>query len=173
MFPKYYDMLSKEDQDQYTGLRESLSSRWTKNRRGRRLECFTEVMWLIHAFCVRNTPDDWKRCLVCGLCWLSNGIAINNRHLSLLTGKCKSSINGSLQKIGYVVTRGNAEFYEKIPFIKTNMMEMKEWTVRELCLNYPQRPLEQPVFPVGHIEENICCVDDNSWIIPDDPWNGL
>jgi hypothetical protein len=149
--PKFYDLLSTVDQDQYNELRSSLSSQMCRNRRGKRLEGFSEILGSIRSFCIRNKDDDWKRCLVCGVCWLPSGIAVNNRQLSVLIDKCKSSINGSLQKMGYSSFQSRHEstgaLYDSIPLLRNNFNELREWTVRFFIAATPQPAL--PIYSVN------------------------
>jgi hypothetical protein len=149
--PKYYELLSPSDQERYDDLRAALSSQMCRNRRGKRLEGFSDMLASIRAFCIRDSEDDWKRCLVCGVCWLSRGIAINNRQLSLLLDKCKSSINGSLQKMGYSTlqsrSEGAASLLECMPMLKNNFSELREWTVRLFVAATPQPNL--PMYSVN------------------------
>lgn len=139
--PKFFEMLSDGDKALYQNLRSSLSSHACRNRRGKRLENFSEMLSTIKTFCLRHDDDDWKRCLVCGVCWLPNGIAINTRHLSLLIDKCKSSINGSLQKMGYSTLQSRSEssgaLSDTIPLLKNNFNELREWTIRQFIANTP------------------------------------
>jgi hypothetical protein len=131
---KFYDLLSPSDKLQYDELRAILSSELRRNRRGKRLEGFAEILASVHSFCVRQDGSDWQRSLVCGVCWLPNGIAIDNRQLLNLIGKCKSSINGSLQKMGYSAVHGRGEtsapLTDAIPMLRNNFNELREWTVR-------------------------------------------
>jgi hypothetical protein len=151
--PKYIEMLTPSDQEQYNDLRSTLSSQMCRNRRGKRVEGFAEMLSSIQGFCIRHDDDDWKRCLVCGVCWLPNGIAINNRQLSILIDKCKSSINGSLQKMGYSTLQSRNESAESlsnaIPRLKNNFNELREWTVRLFMAATPQPNL--PMYSVNTI----------------------
>jgi hypothetical protein len=145
--PKYFDLLSGDDQIRYTQLRATFSSQLCRNRRGRRLEGFSEMVTSIQAFCIRHDEDDWKRCLVCGVCWLPAGMAINNRQLSILIDKCKSSINGSLQKMGYTTLQSRTEssgpLCDAMPVLKDNFNELREWTVRLFVAATPQPKMPQ------------------------------
>jgi hypothetical protein len=149
--PKYFELLSPHDQEQYGELRSALSSQLCRNRRGKRVENFAEMMTSIRVFCIRHDEDDWKRCLVCGVYWLPSGIAINNRQLSILLDKCKSSINGSLQKMGYSTLQGRTEsgtaLSEAMPVLANNFNELREWTVRLFMAATPQ-----PSLPVYNVE---------------------
>ena len=78
--------------------------------------------------------NDFKRSLVCGIVWLKNGIAINTHQLSILINKCKSSINGSFQSLGYgTIPTGcgtSNELITTFPFMRTNFAELRQWTMR-------------------------------------------
>jgi hypothetical protein len=149
--PKFYDLLSLDDQELYNQLRSTFSSEFHRNRRGRRLADFRDMISSIRAFCIRNREDDWKRCLVCGVCWLPNGIAFNNRQLCVLSDKCKSSINGVLHQLGYSSTQSKLESHESLgeamPILKNSFNELVEWTVRPFNtpvqvtrVSFPQDP---------------------------------
>ena len=132
--PIYWDKLNDIDKASYILLRQTLSSPVCKNRRNRSAETFQEIIEAIKSFVVRNKEDDINRGLVCGLVWIGNDIAINIRQLRLLLSKCKSSINGSFQMIGYSTIPQNAEsttlLLNTFPFLKNNFGEMRQWTIR-------------------------------------------
>ena len=133
--PRYWDLLSLEDKSSYEVMRGALSSPSCKNRRNKSLETFTEIIETIHSYVVRNDNDDWKRALVCGVCWLGkDAVAINTRQLRLLIAKCKSSINGSFQQMGYCTlpagTESASSLIKYFPFLRDNFSELRQWTVR-------------------------------------------
>ncbi|KAK8886737.1 hypothetical protein M9Y10_042205 [Tritrichomonas musculus] len=156
--PGFYDLLSDSDREGYNQLRSALSSKNCRNRRNKRLETFSEMLNAIHKYAIRNDENDWKRCLVCGVLWLSNGIAINTRQMRLLIDKCKSSINGSLHRMGYsaVTCRGDTsnQIVEQIPMLKNNFPELRQWTVRQMNTWTPQPTLAH-VDPIAPIKANI------------------
>lgn len=90
----------------------------------------------IKNYAIRGDMDDWKRCLVCGICWLPEGIGINTHQLRILIFKCKSSINGSLQKMRYTFNLGRSEAGNAVarymPILRNNSSELRQWTVRQL-----------------------------------------
>lgn len=156
--PGFYDLLSDSDKEGYNQLRTALSSKNCRNRRNKRLETFSEMLNAIHTYAIRNDDSDWKRCLVCGVLWLSNGIAINTRQMRLLIDKCKSSINGSLHRMGYsaVTCRGDTsnQIVELIPMLKNNFPELRQWTVRQMSTWTPQPTLPH-VDPMPAIKPSI------------------
>ena len=152
--PRFLEMLSPDDVEEYNNLKESLSSRGTRNRRGKRLEAFADMLGKVKEFSIKGDENDWKRCLVCGVCWIDSGIAINTRQLRLLIDKCKSSINGSLHRMGYSpsTTGGDTSnsLVDKIPLLKGNFSELRQWTVRQQCVSTPQ-PLSNPILNTPNI----------------------
>jgi hypothetical protein len=132
--PQHWDLLSSEDQIRYTSLQQELSAPSRRNRRNRSLATFGEVIGAIRQFVVRNDENDWKRAIVCGICWLDVTIGVNTRQLRLLIAKCKSSINGSFQSLGFgFVSTGSdcmAAIVQYFPVLKSNFVELRQWTLR-------------------------------------------
>ena len=133
--PPFYSKLSESDKFRYQELRRRLSSSENRYNRNKRLETFHEIIKQIEVFCIRNDEDDQIRCLVCGICWIKDGICVNTRQLRMLLNKSKSTINGSLQKIGYetVPAKGNdiLQLIEAMPCLKTNFTEQRQWSIRK------------------------------------------
>lgn len=140
--PKYWNLLSEEDREDYRKLRQTLSSPSCKNRRNHSIETFREVVSTIKSYVQKDDENEWKRSLVCGIIWLSDTIAINTHQLRLLTSKCKSSINGSFQALGYGTVPTGAdscgELIKKYSFMKNKFSELRQWTVRQMLSQSPQ-----------------------------------
>jgi hypothetical protein len=133
-FPDYFSILSESDQSGYFALQAQVSSLCENRRRGQRVPTFIEILELIHRWAQRDDPDDWKRCLVCGLYYLPSGVAVNSHQLRFLTGKCKSAINGALKMIGLttVSARGdvNPDLVKALPALQGKTHAMRQWSVR-------------------------------------------
>ncbi|EAY20471.1 hypothetical protein TVAG_110840 [Trichomonas vaginalis G3] len=156
--PNFWDYLSPRDKEEYLSLKSLLDESSTKRNRGHRMEAFDGILEAIHRYAERHDDDDWRRFLVCGVCWMDNMIAINTRQLRLLISKCKSSINGSFQKMGYTTSQSHTEsrkfLFGKIPLLKGNFNELRQWTIRSRA---PQ-PQQIEAYAVSH-----------SYQIPQDP----
>jgi hypothetical protein len=163
--PKFLHFLSEADRAAYDELRAHLSSAACRNRRHQRLESFNEMLDAVRAFAVRGSDDDWKRCLVCGVIWLPGSIAINTRQLRLLIDKCKSSINGSLHRMGYssITSRGdtNAQLRDLLPALRGNFGELRQWTVRQTGAGTPQ-PAAPAMFEFDDFPKSPVC-EIESW----------
>ena len=133
--PVHWQLLSVSDLDEYFHLRQSFLNENGKSKKGERLESFMLRLNKIRAYIERGDSNDWKRSVVCGIMFLKKSIAINIQQLRLLVGKCKSSINGSLQQLGYTaLPQGremSQEFLYRVPFFQKDSLELKKWTIRE------------------------------------------
>lgn len=132
--PQYWELLSESDKIMYQQLKQEFTASSAKRVRNTRLETFDGILETIRGFTERGDENDWKRYLVCGVCWMENAIAINTRQLRLLVSKCKSSINGSLQKMGYTTNMSHSEswkiLFPHIPMLKDHFAELRQWTIR-------------------------------------------
>lgn len=141
--PFYFDMLSEDDKRKYNELKSVLAAPDHRYNRNKRIVTFTDMLDQIKKFCEKGDNDDWKRFLVCGICWLNKDIAINTRQLRVILGKSKSTINGALSKMGYETLPlrrhdTNNALLNRIPFLNGNFTEARQWTVRrnsQVCVS--------------------------------------
>lgn len=154
--PKFFEQLSADDQTTYKELQEKFSSKQCRNNRNHRVSVFSEILNMVKDFCERGDANDSIRCLVCGYCTMPGGFAVNIRQMRILVDKCKSSINGSLQRMGAAITPMRNELAEmlqqKIPQLKSTFTEMREWSVRQLSATTPQPTLpkwDMPTIPTA------------------------
>jgi len=149
--PNFWDSLSEKDKVDYKMLKATLDACSSKRNRGHRTEAFDKIMESIRMYAEKGDEDDWRRFLVCGVCWMDNMIAINTRQLRLLISKCKSSINGSFQKLGYTTNQSHTEswkfLFDRIPLLKDNFSELRQWTIR--CKNMDKSISVYPVQDSG------------------------
>lgn len=155
--PKFLELLSKEDWDEYENLQRLVGSPNNRYNRNRRYTVLTDIFERIRVFCERNDQDDWKRCLACGICWLEDGlIAINTNQLKVLISKCKSSINGALDIMGYETLPQKAEQYKllknKIPILIRNFGEIRHWTIRQ-CFH--KKSYKEQAIEAKHSEDEL------------------
>jgi hypothetical protein len=157
--PEQFSLLSPADQSLYQGLRSVVGSQDNRYNRFHRLDTLADSMQRIHAFCIRGNSDDSLRCLVCGVCWLSNTeIALNIRHLRVLLNKSKSTINGALLKMHYnpvpLKSDDGHRLMELIPQLKNHYLDLRLWSIRRLVRPEPkQLPLpEIPAPPAAPSE---------------------
>lgn len=134
--PQFWWNLSDVDKYRYTCLKINIASKSIKSQRNKRVETFSEILNEIKAFVVQgNDSSNVIRGLVCGICWLPEGIAINTHQLRFLISKCKSSINGSLQRMGFSSSLGRTETATALTnacsLFKDNTNALRKWTIRK------------------------------------------
>ena len=129
------NFLNKDDFSNFQKLKKTLSSQICRNRRYKRIESFNEILLAIHGFINREKNDAWKRSLVCGICWYQNYVCTNIKQMSYLLDKCKSSINGSFQRISLIVIPSRKQtsdiMIDAIPYLKNHQELLKMWSVRQ------------------------------------------
>jgi hypothetical protein len=132
--PVYWALLTDSDRRAYLALRQAFSSSACKHRRNHSTEINRDILASLRAYVMRGDSDDWKRAMVCGICWLPDGITINTRQLRLLVGKRKSSINMMFQNIGFGTSLtprdSGGALVEILPILKNNVAELRKWTLR-------------------------------------------
>lgn len=133
--PQYWGLLSEQDKMQYKALRFTfIPDANLLMSHNLQSPSFEDSITKIRNFAERGDENDWIRFLVCGICWLDNAIAINTRQLRVLISKCKSTINSTMQKLGYVTATSHNEswktLFPKIPYLESHYNELRQWTVR-------------------------------------------
>ena len=141
--PAYWERLSEEDKMTYAFLRKTLASPNCKNRRNQSQKTFKNILKGLKSFVVRGDAGDRDRMLVCGISWLPNQtIATNTKQLRIILSKCKSSINGSFQSLGYGTVPSGADsatsLIKLFPEFEKNYPELRQWTVRQLFSSTPK-----------------------------------
>ena len=76
---------------------------------------------------------EW-RCILAGVAFAGPFICVNTRQLKNFLGRCKSSINGSFQQLGYVAVRTKSKakscVLSVIPSLANDPNLLRQWTVR-------------------------------------------
>ena len=132
--PNYYEILNYQDQQLYQLIQSQLSSPNHSNKKNKKITFFKDALESILLYEDRSNADKWKRCLVCGIVFFEGGIGINTSQLSKLFHRCKSSINSSLNEIGYshivAKSQGNQDLIREIPNLEKMPLELRKWTTR-------------------------------------------
>lgn len=146
--PDHSELLSERDLICYQEMRQRFFDDSGKSKKGERLDLFITKLDEIRRYIEKGNENDWKRGVVCGIFFLKNSIAINIQSLRTLLGKCKSSINGSLQQLGYVAKPQTTEFQielnNMIPQTQRHAYELKKWTMRVMEKNKPTEIKQEP-----------------------------
>jgi hypothetical protein len=175
-------LLSDSDQLGYYTLQGQILSLTESHHRGLRAAIFTEALGLVRTWAQRGDPDDWKRCLVCGLYYLNAGVAVNAHQLQFLTRRCKSAINGALKLMGYITisARGdvNPDLVCALPILKGNTRALRQWSVRRADVHVAKECRRGDATPTSGGQhgtetplEEIVAYPENFGQGQDDPWS--
>jgi hypothetical protein len=146
--PAHWDLLSPDDTDKYMELYNRFHEEFGKSRKGERLDTFTDRLDQTRQFIESSEIDSWKRSLVSGVFFLRNALLLNIHQLRILVNKCKSSMNGSLQQLGYCAQLPRPdleqELFAKLPLAWRDGGELKTWTFRVRALPGLTEPRPAP-----------------------------
>lgn len=133
--PQFIELLSEEDKKLYEEMQTAFSSQEYRYNRNRRISISKEVFDTVRNYCERKEEDQWKRYLVCGICWYDKQIGINTNQFGCLISKSKSTINDVISKMGYTAISIKGEpasmLLEKVPYLFGNQNEFRKWTIRQ------------------------------------------
>jgi hypothetical protein len=174
--PNYLPLLTSDDKLGYESLREAIDPLTVRTTRALLGEKFQEIIGTIRDYAVRGDADDWKRCLVCGVAWLDDSLAISTRQLCKLIRKCKSSINSGLQAIGYETVLLSPEHATSLirffPFMRSRIDEMRQWTIRRHLPGIAAVTLASPKTAADDTGQEVTTVypgsEIDNWIFADD-----
>ncbi|OHT14800.1 hypothetical protein TRFO_42883 [Tritrichomonas foetus] len=148
--PQNWQLLNHTDLEEYLKLRLQNEEDTTKSKKGERIDTFNNRLDQIRKYIERDLENQWKRSLICGVIFLHDGVAIHIQNFKMLLARCKSSINGSFQQMGYAAIQCNPsaaqEIVQKIPYFAKYPGELKKWTFREFKneQNHPQIEKKKP-----------------------------
>jgi hypothetical protein len=135
--------LSHSDKDRYVQLRAQFIAAFQESKsKGKALSdsTFRQEVQAVVDFTGYSELHREERSIVAGLACGGHSLAINNRELKKLLGRCKSSINGSFQRMGYSVVTACAKARECVlsllPSLHKDAGALRQWTVR-----YSDNPL--------------------------------
>jgi len=132
--PSYWNALSQEDKSEFIKLRNRLHQSQKTSVKDRRLVSFSNEMTSILNFLERSEVGREQRCVLAGVAFAGPFICVNTRQLKSFLGRCKSSINGSFQQLGYVAVRTKSKaricVLSIMPTLANEPNLLRQWTVR-------------------------------------------
>jgi hypothetical protein len=159
-----WSRISQEDRKEFTRLRASFHNQQKNPVKDRRLVSFFNELQTVLDFTDRSSSGIEERCILSGVAFGGAFICVNTQQLKSFVGRCKSSINGSFQQMGYVAmkTKGKAKacLLSVLPSLTTEMMALRQWTVRyasdnaQLCLVSRYRPSRLPDITESDLNED-------------------
>jgi hypothetical protein len=132
----YWTLLSPDDRSEYLRLRASFHHGQRISSKDRRVVTFRRELTLVMEFLERSPENTEVRCILAGVCFAGPVVCINTRQLKGFLKRCKSSINGSFQQLGYLALRTKAKakacILSVLPSLQSDQNLLRQWTVRAI-----------------------------------------
>jgi hypothetical protein len=130
----YWNLLSPEDQSEYIRIRTNFHQGEKLSSKDCRIVTFRRELTILMAFLERDRENLEVRCIVAGVCFADGIVCVNTRQLKGLLRRCKSSINGAFQQLGYVALRTRTKtrgcVVGLLPSLQQAPAMIKQWSVR-------------------------------------------
>ncbi|EAY09688.1 hypothetical protein TVAG_098240 [Trichomonas vaginalis G3] len=134
LHPAFWNKLTEEDKNEFNKLKAHFHQNISSSGKDRRVVTFANELMAVLKFLDRDLIHREERCILTGICFAGPFICVNTRQLKTFLGRCKSSINGSFQQMGYVALRTKAKARNCIISILKPLMNepaiLRQWTVR-------------------------------------------
>lgn len=131
---RYWNKLTKDDQMEYLKLRVKFHQQQRSSGKDSRVASFHNELLTARSYIERRQTGKEERSIICGVCFVGRYICINTRLLKYFLGRCKSSINGSIQQMGYVALKTKTKARNCVLAVMHSLVDdvnnLRQWTVR-------------------------------------------
>ena len=126
--------LSADDREEFERLKQTFARKQSSVKEDRHVASFSHEIQAIINFVERRADQREARAINAGFMFNGIFICINTRILKNFISRCKSSINSSLQQLGYTSLKTKAKAQEclfaAIPCLANDPDIARQWTVR-------------------------------------------
>ena len=130
----YWKILSEDEKEEYVHICDTFKNEEKKTSKDKRIISFPNELSKIVSYIERSEFNKEARCILVGICFCGPILCLNNRQLKFLTCRCKSSINGSFQKLGYVSILCKSKSRDcvttALPSLKSHPTILRQWSSR-------------------------------------------
>ena len=122
------------DKEEFLKLHKKFSQKQNSVKDDRHVSSFPQEIQLIMNFIDKTQEGREIRAINSGFFYNGTFICVNTRQLRNFISRCKSSINSSLQQLGFTSLKNKAKAHECLlsclPILKNDQETAKQWTVR-------------------------------------------
>ena len=133
MFLPCYPMC-EDDKQAFRQLHKNFAQKQSSVKEDRHVATFSQEIQSIINFIERRFDGKEARAINAGFSFNGTFICINTRQLKNFISRCKSSINSSLQQLGYTSLKNKAKSHECLvsclPCLANDHETARQWTVR-------------------------------------------
>jgi hypothetical protein len=136
-----WNSMSQDDRSEYVRLRASFHHGQKMSSKDRRVITFRRELNTVVQYLNRSSDNVDARCILVGICFVQGIACINTRQLKTFLNRCKSSINGSFQQLGYVAVRTKSKARNccvaALPALEHDQTLLRQWTCRVVSDDAP------------------------------------
>ena len=130
----YWNQLSGEERAEFIKLKAGFKQGQKISCKDRRIVTFRKELLLVLRFLERSRENMEARAVLVGVAFAGPIVCVNTRQLKSFLSRCKSSINGSFQQLGFVAVRTKAKarscITSVLPSLQDDQELLRQWTVR-------------------------------------------
>jgi hypothetical protein len=130
----YWENMPLKEKTEFIQLRNSFHRNQKTSVKDRRLVSFSNEIQAVLEFTEKNEAYRENKCVLIGAAFAGPFICVNTRQLKTFLGRCKSSINGSFQQLGYVALRTKSKarncVLSVLPSLAKESNLLRRWSVR-------------------------------------------
>jgi hypothetical protein len=134
LIPEYWNQLSGDDKSEFLKLRANFRQGQKMSSKDRRVVTFRRELHMVRDYLERSSGNREARCIIAGVCFVGPYVCINTRQLKSFLSRCKSSINGSFQQLGFIALRTKSKakncVIAALPSLRNQQDMLRQWTVR-------------------------------------------
>jgi hypothetical protein len=132
--PSCWDQLSQDDKAEFVKLKGDFHRGQKSTSKDRRITTFHRELQVVLDWLERSDENKEIRCIIAGICFAGPYICINTRQLKCFLCRCKSSINGCFQQLGFVALRTKSKgrncVLSVLPSLCHQQDVLRQWAVR-------------------------------------------
>jgi hypothetical protein len=129
----FWNQLSPDDKSEFIRLRSSFHETQKTSSKDRHSITFQRELNIAFQYVERQLEHIDARAILTGVCFAGPIVCVNNRQLKSFLGRCKSSINGSFQQLGFTALRSKSKARDCVmavlPALRGSPIA-RQWTAR-------------------------------------------
>lgn len=133
-YPSRWEALSMEDRVELVRLYDDFRIQQKNPNKDKKNQAFQNELITLMEYIEHSDDRREERAILIGVAFIGQLICVNTRQLKGFLGRCKSSINGSFQQLGYVALKTKAKARESVlevlPSLAREQNMIRQWTVR-------------------------------------------
>jgi hypothetical protein len=131
---QFWSQLSQDDKDDYVKICSNFRQNHKAAGRHHRAIIFQHELLVLLGYIERRPDNMDVRAMLVGVCFAGPIICVNTHLLKSILSRCKSTINGSFQQLGFAALRAKGKaracVLAVLPSLTIDRFVLRQWTAR-------------------------------------------